>query len=52
MPPRNKVEVSIADGLSLNKTEAMEQILDRLEALTDKRYVPTFLLEFAVYSRV
>ncbi|KAF9304192.1 hypothetical protein BGZ74_002179, partial [Mortierella antarctica] len=36
MPPRNKVEVSITDGLSLNKAEAMEQILDRLEALTDK----------------
>lgn len=39
MPPRNKGDVSIADGLPLNKTEAMEQILDRLEALTDKRYL-------------
>ncbi|KAF9400225.1 hypothetical protein BGZ94_005522, partial [Podila epigama] len=40
MPPRNKGDVDTSafiEGLALsNKTEAMTQILDRLEALTDK----------------
>ncbi len=47
MPPRKHGESnsSITDGLSLaNKTEAMSQILDRLENLTDKRYVAPVVL--------
>jgi hypothetical protein len=42
--PRKAVDTSssIAEGLSSDKKEAMTQILDRLENLSDKRYLSQY----------